>query len=1284
MHNHFLDKNRRHLNLRTAKIEGVLPEHFAVSYPKFIELLEVYYQYINENDSTELITHLFAARDINETDIQLLSFIEDELLLGDAYFQGFSKPDATEAEREAQLRAAANFSSIMFRSKGTRFAIEWFFRSFYGIDSEVVYPKENIFKVGDIDSKIGAESLKYLTDDKLYQTFALLVRVGIPISQWKEMFKLFAHPAGMYLGGEVLLEGKAESVVSTRMQDSAVEERNTPIYSINVLPNDSADEGTTFDLAVTGTNIPNNTSALYYYIQHISTSDSDFVSPPPSILNPQYFNINDSVGAAVGHFNIPTRVDSDESEGSEFFNVFVIDDEDRTKAQALININDVISSYTLTPDNSNPTEGDTIEFSVQGTGVPDNGNTTLFYYVSHGTTTDSDFVVSPPTSSAAQPFSIINDSGSFTLTTRVDNVVDDSDTFTVSLQTEASGGTQKGSTGIVIANKVPAFNLSVNDVTEGGDVYASLAVDVSTVGETVDWSVTGAASSDVRLITTSGSFPITSTSGSYYLSGTTSDTIYHGPINGTVNFTSSVSGFTDNDGFDLLDQAPVYTITPSPAVSSEGDSAAFVIAGSNIPDSDVEFYVSFGETDASDFVGTVPTSGSPATVTMSGGSSAPSPILQFATNGDLNPETFTASVSSTTGTPLASTEYTILGNLEYDLTLDSANLLITESKTVQTVSFYTTDSDGTYYYWIQGTNIDSDDFVSGYAPVTSKQPFTVTTHYGSIFSDLNEDKIREGSETYNVYVSKTSAGGAIAQSPNITIQDTSVPVYTLDAPDITEGNTLTTTIIADTRDTEFLYFEITGSGVTSRFPITQKVLSVSANTTIDFDTTLTLLSEGDQTGTITARINSHTGTVVSSDTFTLSDDTLSATLVTDLAGDSANEGDTINFTFSGTNIPNGTYRHRTLDIYPVRTDQVCVQGTYFIYLSDTSNLAIGMESNTGDVPGTIVGVSPGSGVTMSSPIPLASLPVGYDFHFAAVGVFDDFTYANQATGSFSVSSNTGTFQVDVAEDSDLSDESYTFGVYDSHIGSLLASRLVTINDTSVGDLVQLSSKPTVVSKTDSTSSVTAEIQFRQDGKYYGSFATVATSSYTYNASTHYWEAVEIDPGDYEVTVVWDGVTVIDAQVFIDFEPNQLVGINDNKYIQGVSQGGGKYSLARRTEGMEQLGTWLNPITSLPSTAGDYRIRATKSSEFGSPTFSGSFGSWELLSSLRSWTVRVDDNNANAGASFVFEIQRVGDAGNSDSWSLTFEAYETYNSGGRSGGGSSTGGDDDGGTDVSLK
>src|SRR6056300_154851 len=109
MHRRFADKKRRHLNLHHSQVKNVLPEYFAEAYPKFITLLEKYYEWQDENNATELLNHLFANRDINETDITLLTYIEDELLLGDAYFKGFGDTDA-------ELRAAANFSNTLFRS----------------------------------------------------------------------------------------------------------------------------------------------------------------------------------------------------------------------------------------------------------------------------------------------------------------------------------------------------------------------------------------------------------------------------------------------------------------------------------------------------------------------------------------------------------------------------------------------------------------------------------------------------------------------------------------------------------------------------------------------------------------------------------------------------------------------------------------------------------------------------------------------------------------------------------------------------------------------------------------------------------------------------------------------------------------------------------------------------------------------------------------------------------------------------------------------------------------
>ena len=264
MHNGLEDKGRRLINLRDMRVGDILPEHFAASYPKFIELLESYYEFENEYDSTELLNHLFQARDITETDITLLNFIEDELLLGESYAEGFNN-----------IRAQAQFSSILFRSKGSKYSIEWFFRSFFGVDAEVLYPKENIFNVGE--SQIGPDTERYLTNDELYQTFALLVRTEIPLSQWKDIFKLFVHPAGMYLGGSVLIDRIAELGIDLEFE---LEQANSPIYAFT---GSTVTEGSAATVDIVTTNVGDTN--LFYYVIHGTTVDADFATAPPTDVN---------------------------------------------------------------------------------------------------------------------------------------------------------------------------------------------------------------------------------------------------------------------------------------------------------------------------------------------------------------------------------------------------------------------------------------------------------------------------------------------------------------------------------------------------------------------------------------------------------------------------------------------------------------------------------------------------------------------------------------------------------------------------------------------------------------------------------------------------------------------------------------------------------------------------------------------------------------------------------------------------------------------------------------
>ena len=209
-----LDNNRRLLNLQHAEVENALPEYFREDFPNLIELFEAYYEWMeDEGNPSDQIKKLYRNRDAGQVPNDLLQYLEDELLLGQAYFGGF-----------LNKREAIKFSNLLYRSKGSKYSIEQFFRGFYGTDPQVIYPKENIFKVGpEIDyeldsinvageqikveaSKLGPESQRFITDDERYQPLSILIKSDIPISTWLDTYKLFVHPAGSHIAGELVLE----------------------------------------------------------------------------------------------------------------------------------------------------------------------------------------------------------------------------------------------------------------------------------------------------------------------------------------------------------------------------------------------------------------------------------------------------------------------------------------------------------------------------------------------------------------------------------------------------------------------------------------------------------------------------------------------------------------------------------------------------------------------------------------------------------------------------------------------------------------------------------------------------------------------------------------------------------------------------------------------------------------------------------------------------------------------------------------------------------------------
>mgnify|MGYP005737382173 FL=1 len=196
------DDGRREIALTTGlEVKKNLPEYFKTDYPKITSFLEEYYHFEDSDVSpSRLVNDLFYSRDINQVDTSMLNYIEDELLLGQSYFEGF-----------VDKRTAAKFSNNLYRSKGTKYSIQQFFRMFFGVDVDIEYTKEQVFKIGEVGSEIGTESIRFLTNAELFQQFAIKIVSELPIAKWQRPYKLFVHPAGMFVGSEVRLEGTVEN-----------------------------------------------------------------------------------------------------------------------------------------------------------------------------------------------------------------------------------------------------------------------------------------------------------------------------------------------------------------------------------------------------------------------------------------------------------------------------------------------------------------------------------------------------------------------------------------------------------------------------------------------------------------------------------------------------------------------------------------------------------------------------------------------------------------------------------------------------------------------------------------------------------------------------------------------------------------------------------------------------------------------------------------------------------------------------------------------------------------
>ena len=290
-----VDKNRRDPVLKRADVTTALPEWFQADNPKFVSFMEAYEEFL-DSDGGKYNFHqktqdLFKSRDIPDTDEDFLDEIIGEIGNGLTQSSFFKNP-------RLMARLLGNF----YQQKGTAPSAEGFFRGFFGEDIEVAYPKRDIFLVGT--DQIGFDSQKKIQDAERFQVLSILIKSGISVSDYEDLYKRFVHPAGFHFAGDVILSGEGLLPPTITLHNPLESDQNDPIFAgaASFATSTLFGEHTGLQDSSDGTSfrIDFRQQELFYYTVDSDLTAADWVTyydDIKTLLNPNSFTMDDSANS---------------------------------------------------------------------------------------------------------------------------------------------------------------------------------------------------------------------------------------------------------------------------------------------------------------------------------------------------------------------------------------------------------------------------------------------------------------------------------------------------------------------------------------------------------------------------------------------------------------------------------------------------------------------------------------------------------------------------------------------------------------------------------------------------------------------------------------------------------------------------------------------------------------------------------------------------------------------------------------------------------------------------
>ena len=272
------DLNRLNVNLKESQVDTVVPEHFKEQYPQLVEFLKAYYEYMDgEGGIAHDLKNIFTSRDPESTSDEFLDLLFQERSPGFGPTQ-FPSP-----------RFAYKQLPIIYKIKGTNLSIDQFFRYFFQQDVEQTLPRNQMFIVGE--SEIGAESVRFIQDSYFYQIFSILIKSGIPATQWLDYYKSYLHPAGFAIFTETAFE-PVVSLFQTPLTE-IITDSDIAVSAATVLASEDAIAGVGLTSVTAIDSDAQRRFAVSRGFNIYQTDDQDSAILNNSLYNGQYISIAD-------------------------------------------------------------------------------------------------------------------------------------------------------------------------------------------------------------------------------------------------------------------------------------------------------------------------------------------------------------------------------------------------------------------------------------------------------------------------------------------------------------------------------------------------------------------------------------------------------------------------------------------------------------------------------------------------------------------------------------------------------------------------------------------------------------------------------------------------------------------------------------------------------------------------------------------------------------------------------------------------------------------------------